>query len=86
MAVIESTVSPSSEAFAANRAGMLALIERIRDAEGRAVAASNASRKRFESRGQLLPRERIYREVKVMMIGGGSEEIMKDLAARQLGI
>jgi len=30
--------------------------------------------------------ERIYREVKVMMIGGGSEEVMKDLAARQLGI
>ena len=30
--------------------------------------------------------ERIYREVKVMMIGGGSEEIMKDLAARQLGV
>ena len=29
--------------------------------------------------------ERIYREVKVMMIGGGSEEIMKDLSARQLG-
>ena len=30
--------------------------------------------------------ERIYREVKVMMIGGGAEEIMKDLAAKQLGI
>ena len=30
--------------------------------------------------------ERIYREVKVMMIGGGSEEIMKELAAKQLGI
>ena len=30
--------------------------------------------------------ERIYREVKVMMIGGGSEEIMKDLTARQLGL
>jgi acyl-CoA dehydrogenase len=30
--------------------------------------------------------ERIYREVKVMMIGGGSEEIMKDLAARQFGL
>jgi acyl-CoA dehydrogenase len=29
--------------------------------------------------------ERIYREVKVNMIGGGAEEIMKDLAARQLG-
>ena len=30
--------------------------------------------------------ERIYREVKVMMIGGGTEEIMKELASRQLGI
>jgi acyl-CoA dehydrogenase len=30
--------------------------------------------------------ERIYREVKVMMIGGGAEEIMKELAARQLGL
>ena len=28
--------------------------------------------------------ERIYREVKVMMIGGGAEEIMKELASRQL--
>jgi acyl-CoA dehydrogenase len=30
--------------------------------------------------------ERLYREAKVMMIGGGSEEIMKDLAARQWSI
>ncbi|MDE2364708.1 MAG: acyl-CoA dehydrogenase family protein [Hyphomicrobiales bacterium] len=30
--------------------------------------------------------ERIYREVKVNAIGGGAEEIMKDLAARQMGI
>jgi acyl-CoA dehydrogenase len=29
--------------------------------------------------------ERLYREVKVMMIGGGAEEVMKDLAAKQLG-
>ena len=29
--------------------------------------------------------ERIYREVRVMAIGGGSEEIMLDLAARQMG-
>ncbi len=59
MAAIESTISTGSDTFAANRAGMLALIERIRTAENRAVEASNASRKRFESRGQLLPRERI---------------------------
>jgi acyl-CoA dehydrogenase len=30
--------------------------------------------------------ERIYREVRVNAIGGGSEEIMRDLAARQYGI
>ena len=30
--------------------------------------------------------ERIYREVKVMAIGGGSKEIMKDLTAKQLGL
>jgi acyl-CoA dehydrogenase len=30
--------------------------------------------------------ERLYREVKVMVIGGGSEEVLKDLAARQLGL
>ena len=30
--------------------------------------------------------ERIYRETKVLSIGGGSVEIMKDLAARQMGL
>jgi len=32
------------------------------------------------------PIERIYREVKVMAIGGGSEEIMRDLAVKQMGL
>jgi acyl-CoA dehydrogenase len=30
--------------------------------------------------------ERIYRDVKVNAIGGGTEEIMKDLASRQMGL
>ena len=30
--------------------------------------------------------ERIYRDVKVNQIGGGTEEIMKDLASRQMGL
>ena len=30
--------------------------------------------------------EQIYREVKVMAIGGGSEEIMCDLAVRQMSL
>ena len=32
------------------------------------------------------PVERIYREVKVMATGGGSEEIMRDLAVRHMGL
>ena len=32
------------------------------------------------------PVERIYRETKVMTIGGGSAEIMRDLAIRQMGL
>jgi acyl-CoA dehydrogenase len=35
-------------------------------------------------RGNMV--ERIYRETKVMAIGGGSEEIMRDLAVRQMGL
>ncbi|MEM7412093.1 MAG: acyl-CoA dehydrogenase family protein [Myxococcota bacterium] len=32
------------------------------------------------------PVERVYRETKVMSIGGGSQEIMRDLAVRQMGL
>lgn len=35
-------------------------------------------------RGNVV--ERAYREVKVIAIGGGSEEIMRDLAVRQMGL
>ena len=59
MAQIESNLSPSSEAFGAQRDGMLALIERLRVYQRRTVAKSEASRPRFEKRGQLLPRERL---------------------------
>ena len=59
MAIIESTVSPSSEAFQTNRAGMLALIERMRMLEARAADASAKAKDRFHKRGQLLPRERV---------------------------
>src|SRR5437773_10589067 len=59
MAVVESTISPSSAAFKANRDGMLALITRMRALEDRTRAASAAARDRFHKRGQLLPRERV---------------------------
>jgi geranyl-CoA carboxylase beta subunit len=59
MATIESTLSPHGEAFQANRAHMLALLERVRGCEQRAATTSERSRERFEKRGQLLPRERL---------------------------
>ena len=59
MAFLESEISKNSEAFQANSVGMLVLLERVRACERRAMAASEASRERFEKRGQLLPRERV---------------------------
>src|SRR6266545_2260485 len=59
MTVIESTIAPHSDAYKANRDGMLALISRMRSLEERARAASAAAKDRFHKRGQLLPRERV---------------------------
>ena len=59
MPLIESTVSPGSEAHQANRAALLALLGQVRACEQRTRDKSAASRERFEKRQQLLPRERI---------------------------
>src|SRR5438046_6825446 len=59
MAVIESTIAPGSDAYKANRDGMLSLISRMRSLEQRTRAASAAAKDRFHKRGQLLPRERV---------------------------
>src|SRR6266700_1877582 len=59
MAILESTIAPSSDAFKANRDDMLALIARLRALEERTRAASAAAKERFHKRGQLLPRERV---------------------------
>jgi geranyl-CoA carboxylase beta subunit len=59
MAVIESRIDPSNEAFKANRAAMLQLIDEFRALEGRVRETSNSKKDLFEKRGQLLPRERI---------------------------
>jgi geranyl-CoA carboxylase beta subunit len=59
MAILESTISPSGDTYQTNRAGMLALIARMRGLEERARAASAAAKERFHKRGQLLPRERV---------------------------
>lgn len=59
MPVIESRADLKSEAFAANREGHLKLLAEVRALEGKVRANSERSRKKFEERGQLLPRDRI---------------------------
>src|ERR1700739_563875 len=59
MALIENTIATSSDAFKANRDGMLALIARMRALEERTRTASAVAKDRFHKRGQLLPRERV---------------------------
>jgi geranyl-CoA carboxylase beta subunit len=59
MPAIDSTVSPTSADFQARRAGMLELLGQVHELEQRTRAKSEASRARFEQRGQLLPRERV---------------------------
>src|SRR5574337_108155 len=59
MATVESSVFSGSTDCAANRDGMLALLAKVRAAEQRTIAASQASCARFHARGQLLPRERV---------------------------
>jgi geranyl-CoA carboxylase beta subunit len=59
MTTIDSTIASSSDAYQANRAGMLMLIARMRALEERTRKASAAAKDRFHKRGQLLPRERV---------------------------
>ena len=59
MTLLDSQVALNGPAFAANRTAMLDLIARVRDLERRTREASAASKRRFENRGQLLPRERL---------------------------
>ncbi len=61
MAIFTSQISTSSDTFAQNRRGMMALIEQMRQLEARAEQASAKSKERFDKRGQLLPRERLAR-------------------------
>jgi geranyl-CoA carboxylase beta subunit len=59
MPILDSTIAPGSDAYKANRDGMLALIARMCALEERTRTASAAAKDRFHKRGQLLPRERV---------------------------
>ncbi len=59
MPVFQSEIDPRSEAFAANRAAHLKLIEEFRSLERKIVETSARAKAKFEKRGQLLPRDRL---------------------------
>jgi len=61
MPQFQSRLNTSSEEFALNREGMLALIDRVQTITSRAAEKSAASKPRFDRRGALLPRERLSR-------------------------
>lgn len=61
MPAFATRVRVGSEDYQHNERGQLALLARMQAALARAAALSNASRPRFEKRGQLLPRERLAR-------------------------
>jgi geranyl-CoA carboxylase beta subunit len=59
MPALESRLVTHGEHFAQNRATVHSLVERLRQLERRTRDKSDASRARFEKRGQLLPRARL---------------------------
>lgn len=59
MAVIRSNVDTTSEAYAKNRADMLACVADLRAIENRVRETEAKAKEKFEKRGQLLPRERV---------------------------
>ena len=61
MPVFQSRIRGDDPAFAANRADMLALVDRLAEIKDRARRLSEKRRPVFEERGQLTPRERVAR-------------------------
>ncbi len=59
MAVIQSKIDTTSEAFAKNRADMLACVADLRAIEGKVRETELRAKDKMEKRGQILPRERV---------------------------
>lgn len=61
MTVFTTKIDTGSAEYLRNREDMLALVDRLRELEQRAVDRSAQRRARYEERNQLLPRERLNR-------------------------
>ncbi|MEM9705926.1 MAG: carboxyl transferase domain-containing protein, partial [Pseudomonadota bacterium] len=61
MSVFQSRISTQSDSFKSNYDEMSALVDKLRELNGRAPKKSATRQERFAKRGQLLPRERLAR-------------------------
>jgi geranyl-CoA carboxylase beta subunit len=61
MQTIDSKINTASDAYKANRDGMLALIAELRAVEARTRETSALAKPLFDKRGQILPHERVSR-------------------------
>jgi geranyl-CoA carboxylase beta subunit len=61
MTRLASSLNPASAAFQANTARMHERLAEVRRLEALVIAESESKRKKFDERGQLLPRERVAR-------------------------
>lgn len=61
MSVFQSKINAKSDTYLRNREDMTALVDKLSELNARAPAISARRRERFESRGQLLPRDRLAR-------------------------
>ena len=61
MPALDSKLDPGSASFLANAQRMQERLAEVQRLEGLVIAESESKRKRFEERGQLLPRERVAR-------------------------
>ena len=61
MPALESRIVPQSDAYQQNHAALTELVDQLRTLDNRTRDKSEASRARFEQRGQLLPRDRLGR-------------------------
>jgi len=61
MPKLASRIDPLSPAFAANAQRMQARLDKVLALQAKVIAESASKRKKFDERGQLLPRERVAR-------------------------
>ena len=59
MPILQSKLDTRSDSYQRNRAEMLALVEGFRALEAKVRDHGEKARKKFDERGQLLPRERV---------------------------